>query len=210
VRSRAAWMSSLVVEEFGAAAEGGGNRPDSESSPEKPLASPGLSASPSSTHSEGSPRPASGLDFLIGVFGSRLDVAPGVRALRLLLGIHTRGPPPSLAEIRELLAPMAAEQLRAVGRLIQLDLPDGRWNAQLRGGRVVTPLATTCADIFAAFRTFEALPTSGGGGAAQTKVARLTRPRRTPRHFLPGRSKRRPPLRRPSDRRKQSRTLDFA
>jgi len=59
---------------------------------------------------------------------------------------------------------MAAEQLRAVGRLIQLDLPDGRWNAQLRGGRVVTPLATSCAAIFAAFRSFEALPTSGGGG----------------------------------------------
>jgi hypothetical protein len=34
----------------------------------------------------------------------------------------------------------------------------------VRGSRVVTPLAKTCTDILAAFRSFEALPTPGGGG----------------------------------------------
>jgi hypothetical protein len=203
VRSRDAWMNSLVVEELAAAAEGGGGRPESTSapSPDKPSSSPGVGSSPSSTLSGDSQRPSGGLDLLLEIFGSRLDVAPSVRALRLLLGVNTRGAPPSLAEIKECLAPMAAEQLRAIGRLIQLDLPAGRWNAQIRGGRVVLPLARTCADIFAAFRSIEALPASGGGGAAQTKAARLERPRRVPRHFHPGRRQRRPPLQRPSDHR---------
>jgi len=117
-------MSSLVVEELGEAAEGGGERPEpaSASSPDKLLSSPSSSVSPSSARSGDSPR------------------SPG--------GLNT---------------------------LFQQDLPAGRWDASVHGGRVVTTLAKTCADILAAYRSFEALPTSGGGGADDGKIVRRDR-----------------------------------
>ena len=54
-------------------------------------------------------------------FSDALVNSPSVRTLLLLLGVETKGPLPSTPELRDLLTPMPAEQLRAVASLLNLD-----------------------------------------------------------------------------------------
>ena len=118
---------------------------------------PWLPAPSASSASSAPSPPARDGTLLIDLFGCPQDITPGVRKLRFLLVADCAGPPPSAPEIRSLLTPMPVDQLRAVASFISLDVPSGRWNAAVRGAKVVNPLVSLCVRVFSAHQTASAL-----------------------------------------------------
>jgi hypothetical protein len=91
--------------------------------------------------------------------------AAHLRCLRIML--KTFGDESSVADISRLLQPLSPDQLHGIAALLGRELPPGKWNAAVRGSKVISMLAQLCSAIFKASAavspTVEAVGRGGGG-----------------------------------------------
>jgi hypothetical protein len=103
--------------------------------------------------------------LLRGVFGEP-PYAAHLRCLRIML--KTFGDESSVADISRLLQPLSPDQLHGIAALLGRELPSGKWNAAVRGSKVISMLAQLCSAIFKASAAVsppvEAVGRGGGGG----------------------------------------------
>ena len=71
-----------------------------------------------------------------------------LRCLRIML--KSLGDETSVADMSRLLQPLSPTQLHGIAALLRRELPPGKWNAAIRGSKVIGMLARLCSAIFGA------------------------------------------------------------